>query len=159
MGPEGAKSFGKLLTTNETLTQLDVSDNQMKAEGAAALADGLLSNSVLLCLHVFSNQMGSEGGKLLASAITAHPNYIQIAMSMFDGKTDVDMSKKKGLDAGDGHIIAAALESNSAVHSIVIGSQGKPATIPLKQLRENSVKALDFEGKQLLALGGIASNE
>ena len=74
---------------------------------------------------------------------------------MFDGKTDVDMSKKKGLDAGDGHIIAAALESNSAVDSIVIGSQAKPATIPLKQLRENSVEALDFEGKQLLALGGI----
>ena len=74
----------------------------------------LKSNSVLQCLKVFSNSMGSEGGKLLADTIKAHPNYTQIAMSMFDGKTDVDMSNK-GLDAGDAFIIAAALEKNDQV--------------------------------------------
>jgi hypothetical protein len=63
--------------------------------------------------------------------------------------------KNKGLDAGDGHIIAAALQANPTVDSIVIGSQDKPGTIPLKQLRENRIEALDFQGKQLLALGGI----
>ena len=98
--------------------------------------------------------MGVEGGKLLADAIKAHPNYTQIAMNMFDGKADVDMSKE-GLDAGDGHIIAAALQANHTVDSIVIGSEDKPATIPLKELRENSIDALDYQGKELLAEGGI----
>ena len=58
--------------------------------------------------------MGADGGKLLADAIEAHPNYTQIAMNMFDGKADVDMSNK-GLDAGDAFIIAAALEKNDQV--------------------------------------------
>ena len=58
--------------------------------------------------------MGADGGKLLADAIKAHPNYTQIAMNMFDGKADVDMSNK-GLDAGDAFIIAAALEKNDQV--------------------------------------------
>jgi Ran GTPase-activating protein (RanGAP) involved in mRNA processing and transport len=75
-------------------------------------------------------------------------------MSMFDGKTDLDMSNK-GLDAGDAFMIAAALQENPTVDSIIIGSKDQPATIPLKQLRENSIEALDFQGKQLLALGGI----
>jgi hypothetical protein len=58
--------------------------------------------------------MGAEDGKLLADAIKAHPNYTQLAMNMFDGKPDVDMSNK-GLDAGDAFIIAVALEKNDQV--------------------------------------------
>ena len=98
--------------------------------------------------------MGADGGNILADAIKAHPNYTQIAMNMFDGKADVDMSKE-GLDAGDGHIIAAVLQANHTIDSIIIGSKDKPATIPLKELRENSIDALDYQGKELLAEGGI----
>jgi hypothetical protein len=36
---------------------------------------------------------------------------------MFDGTTDVDMSNK-GLDAGDSHIIAAALEKNDLADTL-----------------------------------------
>ena len=36
-----------------------------------------------------------------------------------------------------------------------MGSKDKPATIPLKELRENTIDALDFKGKELLAEGGI----
>ena len=75
--------------------------------------------------------MGAEGGKLLADAIKAHPNYTQIAMNMFDGKADVDMSNK-GLDAGDAFIIAAALEKNDQVTGLdasknAMGSAGAKA--------------------------------
>ena len=49
-----AKSFGSMLEHNSTLTLLDVSGNQMKAEGAAALADGLKANSTVQHLHPFS---------------------------------------------------------------------------------------------------------
>ena len=113
------------LKRNSSLESLDASANSLGPAGGEALADAVKAHISLTCLHVFLNSMGPEGGKLLADAIKAHPNYAQIAMSMFDGKTDVDMSKKKGLDAGDGHIIAAVLESNSTVDSIIIGSRDK----------------------------------
>jgi hypothetical protein len=71
----------------------------------------------------FFNKMGADGGKLLADAIKAHPNYTQIAMNMFDGKADVDMSNK-GLDAGDAFIIAAALEKNDQVTGLNVSSNG-----------------------------------
>ena len=67
--------------------------------------------------------MGADGGKLLADAIKAHPNYTQIAMNMFDGKPDVDMSNK-GLDAGDAFIIAAALEKNDQVQQLDVSANG-----------------------------------
>jgi hypothetical protein len=44
-------------------------------------------------------------------------DYAQISVSMFDGTTDVDMSNK-GLDAGDSHIIAAALEKNDLADAL-----------------------------------------
>ena len=55
-----------------------------------------------------------------------------------------------------GKAIAEALKkTNSTLDSIVIGSKDKPAPIPLKELRENSIDALDYQGKELLAEGGI----
>ena len=51
--------------------------------------------------------------------------------------------------------LVAALKANSTLDFIVIGSKNKPATIPLKELRENSIDALDYQGKELLAEGGI----
>ena len=69
LGPEGAKSFGSMLEHNNTLTLLDLSDNQMKAEGAAALADGLKANSTIQQLDASSNAMGVDGGKAIAASI------------------------------------------------------------------------------------------
>ena len=68
--------------------------------------------------------------------------------------TRLDVSKK-GLKSADGTLLAGALKGNSTLDSIVIGSKDKPATIPLKELRENSIDALDYQGKELLAEGGI----
>ena len=67
--------------------------------------------------------MGSDSGKLLADAIKAHTNFEQIAQNMFDGKTKVDMSKQ-GLDAGDAHIMAAALEKNDTVTQVDVSNNG-----------------------------------
>jgi hypothetical protein len=180
----GAKAISEMLKMNQSLTKVDLSDNEIggyfadkdcrgKAndwkstpEGPAALADALKSNSTVLELNPFSNKMGPEGGKLLADAIKAHPNYTQLAMNMFDGKTDVEMSNK-GLDAGDAFIIAAALEKNDQVTGLHVNSNGlnadagklflpivdKPhfevfSGIPIKQIRENTVTKLDLKGSK-----------
>ena len=65
--------------------------------------------------------MGSDSGKLLADAIKAHTNFEQIAQNMFDGEAKVDMAKQ-GLDAGDAHIMAAALEKNDTVTQVNVAS-------------------------------------
>ena len=61
--------------------------------------------------------MGSDSGKLLADAIRTHANFEQIAQNMFDGEAKVDMAHQ-GLDAGDAHIMAAALEKNGTVTQV-----------------------------------------
>jgi Ran GTPase-activating protein (RanGAP) involved in mRNA processing and transport len=52
-----------MLEHNSTLTLLDLSGNQMKAEGAAALADGLKANSTVQQLDASSNSLGNGGAK------------------------------------------------------------------------------------------------
>ena len=54
-----------------------------------------------------------------------------------------------------GRAFAKALETNTCIQELSLGSQKKPASIPLKSLRENSVKTLDYSGKELLPEGGI----
>ena len=57
-----------------------------------------------------------------------------------------------------GKAIADALQTNVVLQSIEIGSTDltdKPAIIPIKQLRDNSVDVLDYSGKELLSEGGI----
>ena len=54
-----------------------------------------------------------------------------------------------------GKAIADALQTNVVLQSIEIGSKDKPAIIPIKQLRDNSVDKLDYSGKKLLSEGGI----
>ena len=54
-----------------------------------------------------------------------------------------------------GHAFAKALETNTCIQEVTLGSQKKPASISLKSLRENCVSTLDYSGKELLSEGGI----
>ena len=60
-----------------------------------------------------------------------------------------------GLGPEGGKAIADALQTNVVLQSIEIGSEDNPAIIPIKQLRDNSVDVLDYNGKKLLSEGGI----
>ena len=54
-----------------------------------------------------------------------------------------------------GEALVQAMQSNTSIADLVLGSKDKPAAIPLKQLRDNSINGLDYSGKELLAEGGI----
>ena len=54
-----------------------------------------------------------------------------------------------------GEAFVKVLESNTHLAELVLGSKGKPASIPLKELRENAIDSLDYSGKELLVEGGI----
>ena len=55
-----------------------------------------------------------------------------------------------------GEAFAKSLESNTHLAELVLGSKDEPASIPLKELRDNAIDSLDYSGyKKLLAEGGI----
>ena len=54
-----------------------------------------------------------------------------------------------------GEAFAKSLESNTHLTELVLGSIDKPASIPLKELRDNAIDILDYSGKELLVEGGI----
>ena len=54
-----------------------------------------------------------------------------------------------------GKAFAEALESITHLAELVLGSKDKPASIPLKELRDNAIDSLDYSGKELLVEGGI----
>ena len=54
-----------------------------------------------------------------------------------------------------GEAFAKALESNMHLTELVLGSKDEPASILLKELRDNTIDSLDYSGKTLLAEGGI----
>ena len=77
-----------MLKTNNTLTKLDLSDNEIGGrpaetseeynqhgqtvptpEGPAALADGLKANTSVQQLDVSANGLGVDGGKAIAASI------------------------------------------------------------------------------------------
>jgi len=75
-----AKSFGSMLEHNSTLTFLNLSDNQMKAEGATALADGLKANSTVQQLQCILQQPRPIFQRRTdqAQAAAAYPEHVRV---------------------------------------------------------------------------------
>ena len=69
IGNDGAKDLAKVLTSNNTLGELDLSCNAIGDEGAEALARALTSNTTLEMLDLSCNIIGDEGIEALARAL------------------------------------------------------------------------------------------
>jgi hypothetical protein len=124
----GAQTIGEVLKTNKTLTLLDLSNNEIGAEKDEY---GKLTKAT------------PEGPAALADGLKANLSVQQLHVF------------GNALGQAGGEAFAEALKSNSTLDSIVIGSKDKSATVPLKELRDNSIDALDYQGKELLVEGGI----
>ena len=96
----GAQAIGETLKTNNTLTLLDLSDNEIgcyygtgygeqkgeykeKAfptpEGPAALAEGLKANQSVQQLDVSANSLGVDGGKAIAASIAENSTITSVS--------------------------------------------------------------------------------
>jgi Ran GTPase-activating protein (RanGAP) involved in mRNA processing and transport len=157
IGPEGAKSVGELLKINNTLTQLVMCDNEMKAEGATALADGLKSNSDLLCLHVFGCSLGQAGGKAVVEALKTNETLDEVLVgSLMVGctvrlKSSGEEKVVTRYDSSDGILYEGKTNSwtkYSEFDTIL-------AVLPAKQLRENTIETLDLSNMGLGIDGGL----
>jgi len=70
--PSRATALGTALTTNATLTRLELPANAILDEGAAALAGALRTNRSLTHLDLAANNIRDEGGYVLGRALLAN---------------------------------------------------------------------------------------
>ncbi|KAL0208034.1 hypothetical protein P9112_010621 [Eukaryota sp. TZLM1-RC] len=100
---EGASSLARALESNYTLTQMNLSDNNIADEGASSLARALESNYTLTQLNLSDNNIADEGASSLARALES--NYTL---------TQLNLSDNNIADEGASSL-ARALESNSTL--------------------------------------------
>ena len=84
----GAASLRDMLKVNTTLTELNLSNNEVGGwykhqtwvtpEGPTALAEGLAANSSVTQVNVASNRLGTEGGKALADCLKTNTTITQV---------------------------------------------------------------------------------
>ncbi len=74
IGTEGANALATVLKENSSLTNLDLSGNNIGDEGVNALATVLKENSSLTSLDLGGNNIGDEAGELIDDIITRNRN-------------------------------------------------------------------------------------
>jgi Ran GTPase-activating protein (RanGAP) involved in mRNA processing and transport len=104
-----ATSIASALKKNQSLTSLNLQNNQVQDEGAIALASALEKNQSLTNLDLVCNQIGAKGGKAIASALKKNQNLISLIL--WDNEI-----KNKGAKA-----IASALKKNQSLTSLNLG--------------------------------------
>ena len=80
-----------------------------------------------------------------------------VFLLLFATLVDVTQVHASGNNFGQagGEAFSAALESNTHLAELVLGSTDKPPSIPLKEMRDNAIDSLDYSGKELLVEGAI----
>src|ERR1700729_3813097 len=60
---EGAKVIADALKVNNNITDIDLAYNQIGTEGAEAIADALKVNNTITVIDLADNEIGTEGAK------------------------------------------------------------------------------------------------
>lgn len=116
----GAKYLSSLLSSNNTISHLDLEGNQL-AEGVPLLATALRNNSTLSWLSLANNEITPRGAIALADSIRHHPSLTHLDLS----NNSMGVS---GIEA-----IAAALPHNTVLRSLHLTGNGGgfPAAVAL----------------------------
>ena len=78
---EGVKKFTESIKVNTTLQNLDISHNIITDEGVKALAEAIQVNTTLRELNISSNKITDEGAKALAEAIQINTTLQELNIS------------------------------------------------------------------------------
>jgi len=90
----GIKAFAKALTKNTTLTELNLSDNEINDEGGKALAEALKTNKTLTTLIILKNFISNEGAIAFAEALKMNTTLIKIDL----GENSIGVEGVKALE-------------------------------------------------------------
>ena len=108
LGPAGAQSFATALKANTTLTNLFLSDNNIGPAGAESLATALKTNTTLTDLSLFLNNIGPAGAESLATALKTNTTL-----------TSLDLFCNNIGPAG-AESLATALKANTTLTNLVL---------------------------------------
>ena len=78
---EGAKMIGEAIKVNKTLQKLDISNNSISDDGTAAISDGLKCNISLQELNMSRNKITNEGAKMIGEAIKVNKTLQKLDIS------------------------------------------------------------------------------
>ena len=81
IGTDGAKALAELLTTNTSITKLDLGNNRITTEGIKALVEAIKSNNSITSLNLNSNSIDDEGAKSLAELIQTSATVVKINLA------------------------------------------------------------------------------
>eukprot|EP01012_Entosiphon_sulcatum_P022442 TRINITY_DN2739_c1_g1_i1.p1 TRINITY_DN2739_c1_g1~~TRINITY_DN2739_c1_g1_i1.p1 ORF type:complete len:431 (+),score=63.37 TRINITY_DN2739_c1_g1_i1:25-1293(+) len=101
---DGAKSLGRCLAINTTITSLNLRLNRLGDDGGRAIFDGLAENHTLLDLNLANNELGPAAAKSLSDVLRTNTTL-----------TKLDIT---GNQLGDdsGRLLFDALEANAQSH-------------------------------------------
>ncbi|XP_053389633.1 leucine-rich repeat-containing protein 74A-like [Mercenaria mercenaria] len=103
-GKEGAKALGEALPENDSLTELDVTNNRINANGMALFMIGLRTNETLQSLKLGMNPFSSEVAKHLLLIIEANEKCALTHLEMSDVSVDEDVVAVLERLAGNRHL-------------------------------------------------------
>ncbi|KAJ3443128.1 leucine rich repeat family protein [Anaeramoeba flamelloides] len=90
MRPEGMIAFSEALKVNQTLTNLNLTWNQIgNEEGIQSLSEALKINHTLICLNLSRNQIGAEGMQALSESLKSNQNLTHLNLSWNHVNQDV----------------------------------------------------------------------
>ena len=106
VGPAGAESLATALKTNTTLTNLDLSHNKVGPAGAESLATELKTNKTLTNLDLSQNNLGPAGAESLATALKTNTTLTNLVL----------ISNELG--PADAESLATALKTNTTLTNL-----------------------------------------
>lgn len=129
-----ARVISQALLVNETVTALDLSNNNVGDVGAHFLADVLATNKTLRVLRLSQNNLTDRGVTILAEALLEN-NTLE----------ELDLSQNK-LDYASGEVLLRMLQRNNSVHTVNIAGTRIPVEL------ENEIKIAANINSQPLSL-------
>lgn len=135
------------MENNASLTEIDLSENEITSTGACILAGVLKKNTTLTALKLFSNSIDYKGILSLFAALKINRTLTEIELSSNEIYTSQDNHVKLGAT------IAEVLMENSALTSVLLNDlqMGNENILPFVQvIRDNtSLTELGLEGNAI----------
>jgi Ran GTPase-activating protein (RanGAP) involved in mRNA processing and transport len=139
-GPTQAKQLAKELTSNTTLTSINLNGNRIGDAGTVALAGALASNKTLSCLQLCRNDIGDVGLDALGQAMVQNASLTELnlrannfgtagltsfanALKINEGLKRLKLCYNSLGDTGAA-TLAGALTSNTSLISLFLYSNG-----------------------------------
>eukprot|EP00741_Cyanophora_paradoxa_P021057 tig00021332_g20325.t1 len=141
---EVAKDLVKAMSTNKSITELDLSCNNMGDKAGVELASMLLQNKTLLSLNLSRNMLNRKSGEALANSLCQSSSLLSLDISQNP------MQEHDSLGA----VIGNALSTNTGLINLVLNLREPGATALVDRLEYNGTLATLSLTHNELASGG-----